>query len=72
VGVGLLVDHLEVAAQLGDELLTSRRPGAAPKVPSGKDISNDGLVLGFQRRGLCADGDAVGVDVTELIVDRHR
>ena len=71
VGVGLLVDHLEVAAQLGDELLTSRRPGAAPKVPGGKHIANDGLMLGFQRRGLRADGGAVGVDIAELVVDRH-
>ncbi len=72
VGVGLLVDHLEVTAQLGDELLASHRTGAAPKVTRGQHITNDGLMLRLQRRGLSADHGAMSVDITELIVDGHR
>src|SRR6516162_6823547 len=59
VGIGLLVDNLEITAQLGDELLTSRRPGTTPKVPGRKHIANDGLVLGLERSGLGADEGAV-------------
>src|SRR5258708_27666614 len=68
--VGLLVDHLEVATQLGDELLAGHRTGAAPKVAGRKHIADDGLVLGFQRGGLRADGGAVGGNIPELVVSR--
>ncbi len=44
--VGLLVDHLEVATQLGDELLAGHRTRAAPEVTGSQHIANDGLVLG--------------------------
>src|ERR1700761_581365 len=52
VAVGLLVDDLEVATQLGDELLAGHRTRAAPEVTGGQHIANDALVLGLQRRGL--------------------
>ena len=52
VSVGCLVDHLEVAAQLGDESLTGRRAGTAPKVLGSKHIAQDGLMLGLQRHRL--------------------
>src|SRR5271169_5582625 len=71
VGVGLLVNHLEVTAQLGDELLAGDRTRAAPEVTGSKHIADDGLVLLLQRRGLGADGGAVGVDIAELIIDGH-
>ncbi|EUA91196.1 hypothetical protein I551_2350 [Mycobacterium ulcerans str. Harvey] len=71
VRVGLLVDHLEVATQLADELLASHRTGATPEVAGGQHIANDGLVLGLQRSGLCADEGAVGVDIAELVVNCH-
>ncbi len=71
VGVGLFVDDLEVAAQRGDELLAGRRSRAAPKVAGGKHIADDGLVFGLQRGSLGADQRAVGVDIAELVVDRH-
>src|ERR1700740_1850293 len=45
VRVGLLVDHLEIAAQLGNELLAGHRTGATPEVTGGKHITNDRLVL---------------------------
>jgi hypothetical protein len=48
------------------------RAGAAPKVAGGQHITNDGLMFGLQRHGLGADSAAVGVDITELVVDRHR
>lgn len=48
MGVGLLVDDLEVAAQLGDELLAGHRTRTAPKVPGGKHITDDGLMLGLR------------------------
>src|ERR1700756_2077521 len=70
-GVGLLVDDLEVTAQLGDELLAGHRTRAAPEVTGGQHIAHDGLVLGLQRRGLGADQRAVGIHVAELITDRH-
>src|SRR5262249_19712096 len=69
--VGLLVDHLEVAAQLGDELLASDRTGAAPEVTGSQHITNDGLVLGLQGSGLRANRRAVGVDVAELVINAH-
>ena len=69
--VGLLVDHLEVTTQLGDELLAGHRTGAAPEVTGSQHIANDGLVLGLERGGLGADQCAVGVDVAELIIDAH-
>ncbi|AFJ35819.1 hypothetical protein A5644_25225 [Mycobacterium intracellulare subsp. yongonense] len=72
MGVGLLVDDLEVAAQLGDELLAGHRTRTAPKVPGGKHITDDGLMLGLQESGLGADQRAMGVDVAELVVDAHR
>jgi hypothetical protein len=71
VGVGLLVDHLEVATQLGDELLAGHRTGATPEVTSGQHIANDRLMLLLQRRGLGADRGAVGVHITELVVNGH-
>src|SRR6202040_2336376 len=71
VGVGLLVDDLEVATQLGDELLAGHRTRAAPKVAGGQHITNEGLVLLLQRGGLGADGGAVGIPVTELVINRH-
>src|ERR1700688_3303231 len=63
VGVGLLVNHLEVTTQLGDELLASHRTRAAPKVAGSKHITNDGLVLGLQRGSLRADEGAVSVHI---------
>ena len=66
VRVGLLVNDLEVTAQLGDELLASDRTGATPEVTGGKHIANDGLVLLLQRRGLGTDYGAVRVDIAEL------
>src|ERR1700722_19465117 len=69
--VGLLVDDLEVAAQLGDDLLAGHRTRAAPEVAGGQHIAHDGLVLGLQRRGLGADQRAVGIHVAELVADRH-
>ena len=69
MGVGLLVDHLEVATQLGDELLARHRTGATPKVPGRKHIANDGLVLGLQRGRLSPDRGTVSVDITELVVN---
>src|SRR5271155_4277799 len=72
VGVGLLVDDLEVATQLGDELLAGHRTRAAPEVAGGQHITNDGLVLLLQRGGLGADGGAVGIHVTELVANRHE
>ncbi|RYD11117.1 hypothetical protein TH64_00020 [Mycobacterium tuberculosis] len=72
MGVGLLVDHLEVTAQLGNEPLASHRTGAAPKVTRGQHITNDGLMLRLQQPGLSADHGAMSVDITELIVDGHR
>ncbi len=71
VGVGLLVDHLEVATQLGDELLAGHRTGAAPEVAGSQHIANDGLVLGLERRRLGTDGGAVSVDIAELVIDGH-
>src|SRR3984885_13946177 len=71
VGVGLLVNHLEVTTQLGDELLASHRTRAAPEVTGSKHITNDGLVLLLQRSGLSTDGGAVGVHIAELIIDGH-
>ena len=71
VEVGLLVDHLEVTAQVGDELLARRRPGTAPEVPGSKHIANDGLVLLLQGSGLRANEGAVGVDIAELVVNGH-
>src|ERR1700733_15531529 len=70
--VGLLVDHLEVATQLGDELLAGHRAGAAPKVTGSKHIADDGLVLGLQGSGLRADEGAVGVNISELVINAHR
>jgi hypothetical protein len=52
VGVGLLVDHLEVASQLGDELLAGHRTSTTPEVTGSQHIADDGLVLGFQRGSL--------------------
>src|ERR1700744_2899932 len=72
VGVGLLVDHLEVPTQLGDELLASNRARATPEVTGSQHIADDGLVLGLQRSGLGADQRAVGVDIAELVTDRHE
>src|SRR3984957_19721377 len=69
--VGLLVDDLEVAAQLGDDLLAGHRTRAAPEVAGGQHIAHDGLVLGLQRRGLGADQRAVGIHGAELVTDRH-
>src|SRR5271163_3839556 len=71
VGVRLLVDHLEVTTQLGDELLAGHRTRAAPEVAGGQHITNDGLVLLLQRGSLLADGRAMGVDISELVVNRH-
>src|ERR1700728_777171 len=71
VGVGLLVDHLEVPTQLGDELLASHGTRATPEVTGSQHIADDGLVLGLQRSGLGTDQRAVGVDITELVTDRH-
>src|ERR1700758_3374512 len=71
VGVGPRVDHLEATAQLGDELLAGHRAGTTPEVPGGQHIANDGLVLGLQRGRLCTDEGAVGVDIAELVIDRH-
>src|ERR1700733_9666160 len=71
MSVGLLVDDLEVAAQLGDELLAGHRTRAAPEVTGGQHIAHDGLVLGLQRGGLGADHGAVGIHVAELVADRH-
>jgi len=49
VAVGLLVDGLEVAAQLGDETPGSHRnPKPTPEVTGGQHIAHDGLVLGLQ------------------------
>ena len=56
-GVGLFVDHLEVAAQLGDESLTGRRPGTAPKAASSKHIAQDGLMLGRRCRSKPLDAE---------------
>src|SRR3984885_10224079 len=69
--VGLLVDDLEVAAQLGDELLAGHRTRATPEVAGGQHIAHDGLVLLLQGRGLGADHRAVGIHVAELVADRH-
>jgi hypothetical protein len=55
-----------------DELLTGRRPGTAPKLAGGKHITDDGLMLGLQRRCLRPDQRAVGVDIAELAIYRHR
>jgi len=71
VGVGLLVNHLEVTTQLGDELLAGHRTGTTPEVTGSKHIANDGLVLGLQGGSLRANEGAVGVDIAELVVDRH-
>src|ERR1700756_1829183 len=71
VGVGLFVDDLEVATQLGDELLAGHRTRAAPEVAGGQHIAHDALVLGLQGGGLGADQGAVGIHVTELVTDRH-
>src|ERR1700757_3549825 len=46
--VGLFVDGLEVAAQLGDELLAGHRTRTALEVAGGQHIAHDGLVLGLQ------------------------
>ena len=43
--VGLFVDDLEVATQLGDELLAGHRTGAAPEVTGGQHIADDGCLL---------------------------
>src|SRR5436305_5443078 len=72
VAVGLLVDDLEVATQLGNELLAGHRTRAAPEVTGSQHITHDGLVLGLQRSGLGADQRAVGIDITELVTDRHE
>src|SRR6202044_562119 len=71
VAVGLFVDDLEVATQLGDELLAGHRTRAAPEVTGGQHITHDGLVLGLQGGGLGADQRAVGIHVAELVTDRH-
>src|SRR5271156_958018 len=71
VAVGLLVDHLEVPTQLGDELLASHGARATPEVTGSQHIANDGLVLLLQGSGLGTDQRAVGVDITELVTDRH-
>jgi hypothetical protein len=39
VGVGLLINHLQVTAQLGDELLAGHGTGAAAEVPGNKHIA---------------------------------
>src|ERR1700733_13158924 len=72
VAVGLFVDDLEVAAQLGDEFLAGHRTRAAPEVAGGQTIAHDGLVLGLQGGGLGADQRAVGIHVAELVTDRHE
>jgi hypothetical protein len=71
MGIGLLIDHLEVAAQLGDELLAGHRTRTAPEVTGGQHIAHDGLVLGLQGGGLGTDQGAVGIHVAELVTDRH-
>src|SRR5947209_11029211 len=71
VAVGLFVDDLEVATQLGDELLAGHRTRAAPEVTGSQHIAHDGLVLGLQGSGLGADQRAVGIDITELVTNRH-
>src|ERR1700759_4973650 len=71
VGVGLLVDHLEIASELSDELLAARRPGATPEVTGGQDIPEDGPVLALQWAGLGPDQCAVGIHAAELVTDRH-
>src|ERR1700722_1866131 len=71
VRVGLLVDHLEVATQLGDELLASHRTGAAPEVTGSQHVANDGLVLLLERSGLRANRGTVGVHVAERVIDAH-
>jgi hypothetical protein len=71
VGVGLLVNHLEITAQVGDELLAGHRTRAAPKVTGSKHITHDGLVLGLQRGGLRANQRAMGIDIAELLIDGH-
>jgi hypothetical protein len=55
----------------GGLLLTSRRAGPAPKVPSSQYIADDGLVHSFRRRCLGPDRGATGVDVAELMVNCH-
>src|SRR5258708_19711228 len=45
VAVGLFVDGLEVAAQLGDELLAGHRTPAPPEVTGGQHIPHHGLFL---------------------------
>src|SRR6201994_2885863 len=72
VGVGLFVDDLEVAAQLGDELLAGHRTRTTPEVAGGQHIAHDGLVLGLQRGGLGTDQGAVGIHVAELVTNRHE
>jgi hypothetical protein len=69
--VGLLVDHLEVTPQLGDEVLASHRTGATPEVTGSQDVANDRLVLGLQRSGLGANEGAVRVHIAELVIDAH-
>ena len=72
VGVGLLVDDLEVATQLGDELLAGHRTRTTPEVTGSQHIAHDALVLGLQRGGLGTDHRAVGIHVAELVTDRHE
>ena len=69
--VGLFVDDLEVAAQLGDELLAGHRTRATPEITGSQHIAHDGLVLGLQGGGLSADQRAVGIHVAELVTNRH-
>src|SRR5574340_539257 len=71
VGIGLLVDHREVAPQLGDELLAGHRTGPTPEIAGGQHVVHDRLMLSLQGGGLGADQRAVRVDVTELVVNGH-
>jgi hypothetical protein len=71
VGTGLLINHLEVSSQLGDEFLAGCRSCAAPEISGGNHIAHDRLMLGLQCGGLGPDRATMGIDITELIIDRH-
>src|SRR5690625_4792198 len=71
VSIGLLIDHLEVAAQLRHELLAGHRTGTTPEITGSQHIMHNRLMLRLQRGSLGTNQRTVGVDITELVVDRH-
>lgn len=61
--------HFPPCAYISWKLRPSWRP--PPEVTGGPHVANDGLMLGFQCWSLGRHGGAMGIDIAELMVNRH-